>query len=106
MTTMLDDTVADPWQIIADLQRKLDARTAERDALQRELVNAGEQADRHRRVLQVINSSPSDLPPVFDAMLEKAMRLCEASFGEFIVPRGERVRAVAVRGSAGRLYRA
>jgi hypothetical protein len=29
MTTMLDAAAADPWQIIADLQQKLDARTAE-----------------------------------------------------------------------------
>jgi len=29
MTVMLGDTVADPWQIIADLQQKLDASTAE-----------------------------------------------------------------------------
>ena len=73
-----------PDETIADLQARLAAAEAQATAI-------GE-------VMAIITDSPGNLAPVFDAMLDKAMRLCGPDFGLLRHFDGERLHVLVSRG--------
>jgi GAF domain-containing protein len=64
----------------------------------RELSESLEQQTATSEVLRVISSAPGDLEPVFNAMLQNSIRICEAKFGQMFLYETGRVRLVATIG--------
>jgi len=73
----------------ADLENKVDVRT-------RELSEALEQQTATSEVLRVISSSPGELEPIFQSMLQNGTRLCEGKFGMLWIAEGDGFRPVAL----------
>ena len=63
----------------------------------RDLTESLQQQTATADVLKVISSSPGELEPVFQALLENAVHLCEAEFGMLFLPEENEFRAVGSR---------
>ena len=83
MTKAPNDAATDRQQTVADLQSRLG------EFLARETATA--------EVMRLINASPGDLAPVFEAIVDKAMRFCDAGFGGLWLVEGDLARAAATR---------
>ena len=90
----LASTFADQAVIAIENARLFD----EVQARTKELTELLEQQTATSEVLQVISSSPGELGPVFEAMLQNSVRICEAGFGNMFLCEGDNVRLVATVG--------
>jgi GAF domain-containing protein/anti-sigma regulatory factor (Ser/Thr protein kinase) len=81
-----------------ELEKKLDARTRELGEAREHVATALEQQTASSEVLSIIANSAGALEPVFQVMLENAVRICEAKFGALYRCEGDTFRLAATNG--------
>jgi GAF domain-containing protein len=91
----LATTFADQAVIAIENVRLFD----EVQARTRDLSDSLEQQTATSEVLQVISSSPGELEPVFNTMLQNAVRICDAKFGHLWLREGDALRIGATHGA-------
>ena len=98
--TKLVETFADQAVIAIENVRLFEAEQQRT----RELAELLEQQTATSEVLRVISSSPGDLQPVFEAMLENAVRICDAKFGGIYRIEGDTIRLVSTHSDVPAAY--
>jgi class 3 adenylate cyclase/transcriptional regulator with GAF, ATPase, and Fis domain len=83
----------------ADLQKQLDQRIRELAEMQEDLAEALERQAASSKVLRVISSSSGELEPVFKTILENAVRVCGAKFGNLWLRDGDNFRIASTHGA-------
>src|SRR5712692_213930 len=80
---------------LRSLERQLGRKDREAQAHAAELAEAREREAATSEILRVISSSPTDLQPIFDAIAESAVRLCDGLFSAVLRFDGELLHMVA-----------
>jgi GAF domain-containing protein len=82
VTAHFEDAAADLKRQVAALEQRLQAAAAERDEALAQQAAVAE-------VLEVINAKPGDLDAAFDAIVERAIRFCDATGGGLWLVEGD-----------------
>jgi GAF domain-containing protein/sensor histidine kinase YesM len=96
LANQFNDMAGQLQESYADLEQKVEVRT-------HELSESLEQQTATSEILSVLSGSPTDTQPVFEAIAENALRLCEADFAFVLRYDGERAHMVAIRGATNGL---